>query len=573
MVSPALIRSTASSTGAELNPDAKRLFMLVNSENKPIKDDIGDDTPKIRVSDMISRVSFFYEKLRNAVDYEEDYLLRKNAIFRILKRQIVIEGVLKDTDSLKIAQHLVTELIRAGYLPNNKIPETKIKETADLLEKYIKLKDLSVLRINRILGAKGNLSQTQALISEKNATISWLLALAACEIEESFGHSRVKQAMVSQMFDILSKHVELPESLIGQKADLEIQIYLSVSRTFLKFDRDMLSLILFKYFNATWSNAEKGVISEEDLRILADKLPALRQETVRHLDHSLVKPLDRIVRVYSLYFEVLLDTISADPSKTYNELSRDEKKFLSSVRKTCEDKYKKVKGKLWGKAFRSIVYIFLTKSIFVFLIEIPAIKWFGEAVNPVSLAINISFPAALLFFIVMFTSTPGRSNTDKIIAGVREITLSGAERKQPILIRTSGKRSKATDWFFNILYTAAFFVSTYFIIWALGKIHFNWVSITIFLFFLAFVSFFSIIVTKDVKNLIIVEKKDSLLGFLIDLFYMPIIAAGKWLSGNISKVNVFVFFFDFIIEAPFKVIVEIAEDWTRYVRERKDNML
>ena len=116
-------------------------------------------------------------------------------------------------------------------------------------------------------------------------------------------------------------------------------------------------------------------------------------------------------------------------------------------------------------------------------------------------------------------------------------------------------------------------VSTYFIIWVLGKAHFNWVSITIFMFFLAFVSFFSIIVTKDVKDLIIVERRESLIGFLIDLFYMPIIAAGKWLSSNVSKVNVFVFLFDFVIEAPFKILVEIAEDWTRYVKERKDNML
>ena len=93
------------------------------------------------------------------------------------------------------------------------------------------------------------------------------------------------------------------------------------------------------------------------------------------------------------------------------------------------------------------------------------------------------------------------------------------------------------------------------------------------MFFLAFVSFFSIVVTKDVKNLIIVQKRDSFFGFLIDLFYMPIIAVGKWLSGKASKLNFFVFIFDFIIEAPFKVLLDIAEDWTRYVRERKDNML
>ncbi|HQC49653.1 MAG TPA: hypothetical protein PLN57_00795, partial [bacterium] len=60
--------------------------------------------------------------------------------------------------------------------------------------------------------------------------------------------------------------------------------------------------------------------------------------------------------------------------------------------------------------------------------------------------------------------------------------------------------------------------------------------------------------------------------FLVDLFYMPIILVGRWLSNKMSRLNIFVFIFDFIIEAPFKILVNVAEDWTKYVRERRDNM-
>jgi hypothetical protein len=70
----------------------------------------------------------------------------------------------------------------------------------------------------------------------------------------------------------------------------------------------------------------------------------------------------------------------------------------------------------------------------------------------------------------------------------------------------------------------------------------------------------------------IVERRENLVTFLIDLFYMPIILVGRWLSNNMSRVNVFIFVFDFIIEAPFKILVDVAEDWTKYVRERRDNM-
>jgi len=53
---------------------------------------------------------------------------------------------------------------------------------------------------------------------------------------------------------------------------------------------------------------------------------------------------------------------------------------------------------------------------------------------------------------------------------------------------------------------------------------------------------------------------------------MPIILVGRWLSNNMSRVNIFIFIFDFIIEAPFKILVDVAEDWTKYIRERRDNM-
>ena len=70
----------------------------------------------------------------------------------------------------------------------------------------------------------------------------------------------------------------------------------------------------------------------------------------------------------------------------------------------------------------------------------------------------------------------------------------------------------------------------------------------------------------------IVERRENIGTFLVDLFYMPIILVGRWLSNKMSRLNIFVFIFDFIIEAPFKILVNVAEDWTKYVRERRDNM-
>ncbi len=574
MVSPNLIRRQSAEEPVEINSNTKKLFQIIYSEGEK-KEEQDSNTSVIRVSALISRLAFFYEKVRNAVDYDEDHLLRKNAISRILRRQVVIEGVIKDVDSERLSNHLLVELIRGGYLPNNKIPETKIQEVAVLLEKYIRLKNQVILKIHSSLGLKSDISETKNFLNEKNNIIRWLLDLAACEIEDNLAPNRIKQVIVNNMFDVLSGDIALPKELPYEN-DLEIQIYLSIGRKFLKLDEQMLSFVLFKYYNDEWLEIGKNsnLSSEDDVKLgeIADNIRNLRNTISQQLVHPLSKQLDKVVRRYSLYFNVLAETIEEDPSKVYGEIQKGPKGFLNLIRKTCEKKYNKAKSRLWRAALRSIIYIFLTKSVFVFLIEVPAINWFHEPLNPLSLAINVAFPAVLLFFIVLMTQRPKEDNTNSIIEGIKEVSFLGKGKTQPLMIRPNKKRNFLVSSVFNLIYFASFLFSIYLIIRLLTFIGFNWVSIIIFLFFLAFVSFFSIIVSRGVKDLMIIERKENLGTFVIDLFYMPIILVGRWLSNNMSRVNIFIFIFDFIIEAPFKILVEVAEDWTKYVRERRDNM-
>jgi len=574
MVSPNLAAKKIETGGEEFNENAKKLFQAIYNDQHR-SEDSDDEQPRLQVSSLISRMAFFYEKVRNAVDYEEDHLLRKNAIARILKRQIVIEGRIKSQDTEGLSQHLLEELIRAGYLPNNSLPEVKTKEVSLILDKYIRLKNECLAFNDTRVNLKTEVKKAKNELQERSRLINWILALAACEIEENFALNQIKPAMVNVMFDTLEHIIKLPPDLpYGE--DLQIQIYLSISRTYSRFDEDMLSFVLFKYYNQGWIDGQIDPLlgpNDEKIKAVAGKIDLLRQTINAQLKHPLRKQLDRLVRRYSLYFSILQETINTDPARVYNDFRQNPKTFVNIVRKICNQKYKKAKSRLWRAALRSIIYIFLTKSIFVLLIEIPAIKLFDEPLNPISLGINIIFPAVLLFLIVAFTRVPDENNTDRIIEGVKEISLIGAERTQPILLRNPKKRGRAMNYIFNVIYSAAFCVSIYFIVWVLTKANFNWVSVIIFLFFLAFVSFFSIVVTRGVKELMVLEKKESLPAFIVDLFYMPIIMAGKWMSTNVSKVNIFVFIFDFIIEAPFKIVVDVAEEWTKYLKERKDNMV
>ncbi len=567
MVSPNLTKKKESSFDVDL--DIKRLFQIVYTEKNNLNKSKNKEA-NISVSTMGSKLAFFYEKLRNAVDYDDDYLLRKNAIKRILKRQILIEGVIKKSESEDISSHLLTELIQAGYLPNNSIPEKKIYEIGEIIDKYIKLKYYSFQKesffsiLSESFGFRNKRKRTS---KAKKILINWVISLAAAEIEENLSEDSVKKEMVSKMFEILKDNIKIPRDLPFEN-DLDVQIYLSICRNFLRYDNDLLNLIAFKYYNKNWKKADDDKIIK-----ISEKIDKLYLAVSNQLKHPLIKQVDKIVKSYSLYFSILREAIDENPLKVYEFAVSNYKAFMSFIKEISQRRYKKIRKKLWSSGWRSIIYIFLTKSIFVFALEIPAIKFFGEQLNPISLSINVAFPAVLLFAMILFTWSPAKENEKKIIEGIEEIVFTEKRQKYSMILRKPAKRSFFMDFVFNLLYITGFSITIYFIIKGLTLIDFNWVNITIFLFFLTFVSFFSFRIKRETKRFIIVEHKDGFISFLFDFFYMPIVATGKFLSDNVSRINIFIFILDFIIEAPFKVFVEIFDDWVKYVKERKEDLI
>ncbi|HMB65814.1 MAG TPA: hypothetical protein VKO42_02970, partial [Patescibacteria group bacterium] len=329
-----------------------------------------------------------------------------------------------------------------------------------------------------------------------------------------------------------------------------------------------LSFILFKYFNGEWKAA-----GDEEIKSIGENIDAHRQAINKQLEHPLARQIDKVVGRYSIFYSILTDMMREDPVYFYNVVSSKPEVFSDLAKKIFNKRFKQSKSKLWRAATRSIIYIFLTKSIFVIILEVPATKWLGETIDPLSLAINILFPPFLLFLAVFFTRLSNEENTSRVIEGVKEITFQEDQRSEPVYLRSPSKRGRVSNFVFGTFYSLTFLISFGAVVWILDQIGFNWVSIIIFLFFLAFVSFFAIRIRKTTREFIIVEPKENIFTFLLDFFSIPIIAVGKWLSQRFSRLNVFVFILDFIIEAPFKVFVEIAEQWTKYVKERKDDIV
>ncbi|MDD4412162.1 MAG: hypothetical protein PHR00_00720 [Patescibacteria group bacterium] len=571
-----LANSSGESKPLAMTVGAKKIFQAVYWDQSGSS--VDDDAPRIHVSDMVSKMAFYYEKLRNSVDYREESLMRKEAIVRILRRLIIIENALvgASIEPEKVSKNLLIELIRAAYLQNNKLPEEKITELAVIINKYLVLRAEIFERLDQGKQSFSFVinSQKQAQskkkkedLDDKSAVNNWIIGLAASEIEENLSYNQATDTTVSVMYDVLLRNVKLPPELPYER-DLSIQIYLGILRNYLNLDDDeILSYVLFKYFNEDWNDPTAETIDR-----IVDRLDELKSAIDSQLEHPLTPQLNRIVHQYTVYFTVIHEVISSDPKKIYEEISTNYKSFMRRIQTMIDKKTTSAKKKLWKNAVRSIIYIFLTKSVLVVLLEVPANRYFGEVASPVALSINVFFPALILFMSVAFTRLPGQKNADKIMSGVEEVMFADKVRKQPIVLKTPSKRNSVMSFIFTVIYVATFVLVFGAIIKGLRIINFSWVSIIIFLFFLAFVSFFVIRIRRGPKYWVVIDSRENIFTLLWSFVSVPIASTGKFLSGKFQKINVFIFILDFIIEAPFKVLVTVTEEWTKYLKERRDNL-
>ena len=184
----------------------------------------------------------------------------------------------------------------------------------------------------------------------------------------------------------------------------------------------------------------------------------------------------------------------------------------------------------------------------------------------------------LQLLIILSVTVPGDDNTRKIYQLIKGIIDNDPDT--PAVIGSGiavGKKSRTRGFVFTGLFTLTYLL-TYImsfgsIIYGLTLLKFNPVSQSIFIFFVTLVTFFAYRVIQITQEYQVVSQ-ENFFSTLTDFFFLPIIRVGQWLSGEVlQRFNVFIFIFDFIIEMPFKAIVEVFDEWIRFVRLKKEEIV
>lgn len=501
-----------------LTPAAQELIAAV-SKNYQEKQS-WEREAKIHSQETISFFAFLYEKLRNFVDYQEEHLLRRRAITRALSRRLIFPQPSEET-----ARALILELIRARYFPNNKIPENKILAVSQIIDKFSGL--IKVLPERKEL----------------------LIGFAAREIEEilTLDHETALLLFTQKVFK--------ERLLVKDDAILFIALEEALSRA----DETTIRYHLIKFSLPNWDNAER--------------LEKINQEITHRLASPDKEPLARRVRKEIAPYVILRDLINQNEADLTSIFANPD--LLDKVvTQVASNRYRQAATNLRTAAIQSFIYIFLTKMVFAFIIEVPYDLYILRRFNLLPLVVNLLFPPAFMVMTTQTVTIPGFGNTQKITRELKSaiyfqpgltiprINLDLLSRVRPFL-----------DLTFKFFYLLTFVLVFGSVVYILKKLEFSLASMAVFFFFVSTVAFFAFRIRRNFGDLTIAEEKEGLLSGLFNFISYPFIRLGLVFSKALSRFNIFILILDLLIEAPLKMVFELIEEWFAFIRRKQEEIL
>lgn len=466
---------------------------------------------------VVSVLARVYEKARNALEYRADHLVRRAAIERILRRLMVYEK-----DAAGLARLLLTELKWARYVSIAEMEQVSEEKLTQTLESYIKVLESGVPR-------------------------DWLVGVASAQIEEMFNLNQDFGKFTYFAFQVIKQKVKVTDP------NLDLLIFLAVDRIYSQSDDEQLAyhvlLLTGGKINETWRlvNLVKG--------------------------NPLLNRLQKFVSGQMGALLLLRDMYFADPGK-FRETVENRDNFSQTASRVLDKQLKLMGERISTAAVRSVIYVFLTKMVVAVAVEMPAEIWLFGSVAKWPLVANMLFPPALMWAVTRQISLPkGREKEEIVNRAWMVVNNFESLAKEADCMYEKPAQSRSI-WYaiFSGLYGIVFVATFGLIFYGLSKVRFNFAAQIVFVFFLSVIAFLAHRI-RQTAGIYRVKQQSKQRSSLWDMVWLPILTAGSILSQGMSKLNFLAFTFDFILEAPFKVILGFIDSWVQFLGVKKEEVV
>lgn len=494
------------------------------------------------LSKISDRASVLYEKIRGAVDNKEEHFLRRHAIRRVVKRIGWLSA-----DPKKIAETLLAELYRGGHLARRRVSREALGEVERSIGAFIDLSE--AVRVSVSAPEFLRLRMT-------------LLDIIAGEIEDRLYSTYNEEAVVATLARVAleSMQGDVPNYSPDTKRAL---VYLSAWRSMFGADRSLLIYKLWLLENPAWEHA-----NTEEMLSLGKAFVLFVTRAERLLDNPLT---DRLVP--RMHNHAIAMTVVYGLVKRYRgsvgTIMEDPRQFAFQVKDTITAMYRRDITRALRRSWRALVYIFLTKGLILLLassLYLSASR--GDVLDPLVLGINLFFHPLLLFIITRGLMPPGKANTERLITLINGIVYG--KDLPPITIRqgTWGILGDlALALYIVILSGLLVGISS-----VLQKLQFHTIDIASFVLFLVLVVYFGFRIRYTARRMELLGGHEGFVRSLLELMALPLVSSGRWLVTKFERLNIVAVFLDFFIELPLKLLLDFFDAFSRFLREKKEEI-
>lgn len=486
----------------------------------------------------------WYEKIRAAMEYQESHLMLKNAIFRIFQRNVLPNTKAK---AEKIFNALSNELVWANYITPKTLDDKKSANIVLILDKY-----LTILR------------KANSINRSHTDLVRFLGGICSCEIEEAIYSKKADQHFLDFAYEALADNFDYDEQQISAK-DHQIQIKLAIYTNIIKPDQALLAYYALRLTYPSWKR-----IAASDLSNMTQSIDPFISSFEKHIFHPFKNRYLLAIRNMSAPFIVMrtyIITSNIDLDWAKNNPTMLEYNFTQAY----ESLRIQSNMKVWRGIWRALIFVFLTKLVLAFIIEIPVDRLIHGEILWLPLIANISFPPLLMFIAGgSIPKIPAR-NSELMRDSLSElIKTSRLPIEKPYKI--ARKKVSAASQLFNYLLSIYSLAIIVLVVWLLIKLHFSIVSIILFFLFVSAVSFLSFRIRVNSRQLLVRRRSQDSITTLVEFIFLPFITLGKLMSDQLNRLNPIMLALDFGIEAPFKTIIKILRTWFNFISSKKEEL-
>ena len=482
---------------------------------------------KVNVVGAGAVITAAFEQLRNAAENTEEHLLLQSAIKRFFKRLFITrDGTLLQ----RSGDELAVELTFAGYIQNDTLTKTQVKEITALAGQYY--------------------AAYEQILSERSATGEHALKWTLDVLSARAGGILSDHSMDNAFVDTASEYLE---SLVSERdrtaQDFGARLLVAMYQSLLKSNQAIIRGVLLERYNVNPDGHEQYVAFNKMIDKLFESKPVERLTRFVDRQGAPLRILRRMMRDYPNIDSLLLN----------------KGQFLEAYEQEINKEYENIGQRLNRAIVRSVIFLIITKFIIGIAMEVPYDMWVYKEIHWPALIINLLFPPVYMLMLRATLTLPPYANTTALIARMEAMMYGNSQ--QISSARVTERRYGSA---FSFIYTLSALLIFAGVTWILMQFGFSWVHIAVFFLFFSAASFLGFRLSRLVRELEIIKAQQNGLTFIRDLIYLPFVIVGRWMSEKYAKVNIVAMLMDMVIELPLKTVLRLIRQWNGFIDDRKD---